>query len=181
MSCIWVNFDSQKYLEYFPRTSSWVNSYRPYLLQALELTGSGNVLEMGVGNNSSPFLKQYCKEHNRALYSYDNDREWAQKFDAHFAGERAEHWEASDYAMRNYTVAFIDHSPPFHRPIAVRNLLNKVSIFVIHDTQPSHNFVYNLDTVFPLFKYVDHYCKEDAWATICSNIYDVTRPPHERR
>jgi hypothetical protein len=163
-------------LEYFPREGSWVNSYRPYLLQALELTYSGGVLEMGVGNNSSPFLKQYCGEHGRALYSYDNDREWAHKFGACYVGDKAENWEASDYTLRDYAVAFIDHSPPFHRPIAVRNLLNKASIFVIHDTQPSHNFVYHLDAVFPLFKYVDHYCEHGSWATICSNIYDVTRP-----
>lgn len=176
MAFIWYNKDNK----YMKQAGNWDNSYRLFLLQALELTKTGRVLEMGCGNCSSPLLQAYCKENNRELYSYDNNKEWAEKFDGIYVGKTIADWEKSDYAARDYSVAFIDHSPGTHRPVAIFKLMEHVDIFVIHDTQPESDSGYVWNNIWNNFKYVDFYKEFSAWTVMASNTYNVARMPELR-
>lgn len=108
----------------------------------------------------------------RNLYSYDFDKNWADKFGAISINNN---WEESDYCDRNYSVALIDESPGRHRGISIKNLMNKVDIFVAHDTEPESDCGYNMSSAWLLFKYISHYKKFKAQATIFSNKYDITK------
>jgi hypothetical protein len=172
---IWYNEDNP-YLKRVPE-DTWQGSFRIFLLEALELTKKGNVLEMGCGRGSSPLLQSYCRDHNRKLYSYDNNEEWAKKFNSTFIGTTMNDWELCDYALRDYSVALIDHSPGFHRPLAVERLRKHVGIFIMHDTQPISESGYCWNNIWDTFRYVTHYKKYSAWATAASDIYDINMPP----
>jgi hypothetical protein len=149
------------------------NNHTPLLLWALELTKEGNVLELGCGYGSTPYLQNYCKANNRALYSYDSNKEWVDKFEgAIFINDD---WEKSGYYDRNYSVALIDEAPAEHRPISVKNLIGKVDIFIAHDTEPENEKYYHMISLWPLFKYVLHDNHNRIWTTIFSNKYDITK------
>ena len=54
-------------------------SHIPALAACLAST-SGNVIELGVGHSSTPFLHAYCTNSDRRLYSFEDRKEWADKF-----------------------------------------------------------------------------------------------------
>ena len=156
---------------FLKNVETW-NSHRPLLLMALELTKEGDVLEMGCGYGSTPYLQSYCKTNNRNLYSYDYDENWAKKFNAVCVNGD---WETADYNNRNYSVALIDESPGEHRGTSIKNLIDKVDIFVAHDTEISHDHAYHMLELINSFKYIFHFHKFNNRATIFSNKYDVEK------
>ena len=149
------------------------NCYRPFLLLALELTKTGNILELGCGHGSTPFLKSYSELNKRNLYSYDFNKEWADKFPGAISVNGD--WENSDYLDRDYSVALIDESPAAHRGKAIIELIDKVDIFVAHDTEPKWENSYKMSSGWSLYKYVSHYKRFYIWSTIFSNEHDVTQ------
>ena len=46
---------------------------------------------------------------------------------------------------------------------------------VIHDTEPKGAGNYGYDKIWHLFKYIKHDNTHGAWATIVSNVIDVTK------
>ena len=155
--------------EFLKDVQNWDN-HRHMLWEALELT-NGDVVEMGMGQGSTPFLHQYCKDANRRLYSYDNNLEWYNKFTMF----------ASDFHTLTYTidwdivskkhtpsVVFIDHAPGERRYIDVELFANKADIVVIHDSEPAATG-YMMAKIWHLFKYRKDFKSEGAWATMVSN------------
>lgn len=146
------------------------NNHRFFLLWALELTKIGDVLELGCGEGSTPFLQKYCKANKRTLYSYDSERFWADKYGAQFINAD---WEKSGYCDRNYSVALIDEAPANHRNLSIKKLIDKVDIFVAHDTEPENEKHYQMTEPISIFKYILHDKKESIWSTIFSNKCDI--------
>ena len=52
-------------------------THLPCLIKAMEKT-TGDVLEMGMGIFSTPYLHYQCILTNRRLTSYENDKSWLQ-------------------------------------------------------------------------------------------------------
>lgn len=160
-------------------------SHRPLLLLALEETrGSPQpVLEMGMGDGSTPYLHRYCAKEKRVLYSADNKREWASRFGdletmtgLHRVFYDPE-WHVSD---GRYSVVLIDHAPEQQRHLDVQKLADTAQILVLHDTEPqSPGYLY--DRIWPLFRYrcnlvVPHSLENPlASAAAVSNFHDVTQ------
>jgi len=150
----------------FTFTDNW-NSYRPLLFEALELTKEGKVFEFGVGDGSTPLLKQYCKENNRAYKGFDYNSDWSIKYDAQLITD----WDSIELEL--ISVLFVDHSPGERRVDDIIKWRNHAKIIVAHDTEPAADGGYQMSKAWVLFKYVRHYETNGAWATIASNYINV--------
>ena len=153
-----------KFLE---NVQNWDN-HRPLLWWALKQTKGKiePVLEMGCGEGSTPYLKQYLKTDKRKLISYDYSLEWATKYDAIHVTD----WDAIEH--ENYSVILIDHSPGERRHLDVIKLANKCDYMIIHDSEPAATG-YMLDKVWHLFPYRRNLKTEGAWATIVSTKQEI--------
>ena len=156
--------------------SNW-NNHRPLLYLALELTkqeGTQDVLELGCGSGSTPYLHCYCENTNRELTSFDNNQEWVDKFLGFLSDTHK--FTSSDVPVlpESVSVCLVDHAPGEQRYLDVKTLADKASILVIHDSEPEATG-YMMDRIWHLFKYRINVKTSGAWATMVSNVYDVTK------
>lgn len=156
--------------------ANWDN-HRHLLWPALEAT-TGEVIEMGMGQGSTPFLHEYCKDAGRKLFSYESSLEWAMKFQDNIGdGHRVMHvndWDAVSLRHPSPDVVLIDHAPGERRYIDVQRFANSAKIIVIHDSEPAATG-YMMDRIWGLFKYRKDYTSPGAWATAVSNFVDVSK------
>lgn len=153
--------------KFIENVQNWDN-HRPLLWWALKETKGQiePVLEMGCGEGSTPYLKQYLKTDKRKLISYDYSKEWADKYNANHVTD----WDAIEH--ENYSVILIDHSPGERRHLDVIKLANKCNYMIIHDSEPAATG-YMLDKVWHLFPYRRNLKTEGAWATIVSTKHEI--------
>lgn len=163
---------------------NWAN-HRFLLWDALEAT-QGDVIEMGCGDGSTPWLAQYCSDEGRKLFSYEGNQEWYNRMrqyeDRDFkinllkdADINSSIWDHVAATHPNPAVVLIDHAPGERRKIDVGLFLNKAQIVVMHDTEPAADHGYQMRQFKAKFKYwVDHK-SEGAWASMASNFIDVTK------
>jgi len=158
--------------DFLKGVSNWSN-HRHFLWLALEATAASRapVLELGVGEGSTPFLREYCASRKRRLLSYDNNPEWAEKYDAMDLPVS----NSQDYMWSNpYSVVLVDHAPGEHRKVALR-LLKNAEIIVIHDSEPKGWTAadYRVREEFNKFVYHADYEDMGAWTSALSNKHNV--------
>lgn len=162
--------------EFLEGVQNW-NNHLHLLWPALEAT-KGEVVEMGMGQGSTPFLHQYCADTGRRLYSYDNNHEWFSKFtDYQSETHNLSHivdWDDVSIVHKSPDVVLIDHAPGERRYIDVQRYANSAKIIVIHDSEPAATG-YMMDRVWGLFKYRKDFESPGAWATAVSNFVDVSK------
>lgn len=153
-------------------TSNW-DSHRPLLWAALEAT-QGLVVEMGIGEGSTPYLSEYCKERNRELVSYENNEEWYNKMKDRFSHNivYVKNW---DFVQVRPSLLFIDHAPGERRRVDLYRFSDIAKVVVCHDTEPAAEHGYKMGPVLDKFKYRLNYKTDGAWATAVSNFIDVTK------
>jgi len=160
-----------------------INNHRVLLWEALERTKDSRhpVLEMGCGDGSTPYLRQYCKDNNREFISLETNPEWAAK---HSSKLISTGWPVADWFwMKQYSVVLIDHKPGEHRRVALELFAAHpvhFEIIVIHDSEPQgwNSSDYQVRPLFSQFQFCyDLISKEEggAWASLLSNNYPVTR------
>jgi|ERR1051325_1098258 hypothetical protein len=153
--------------------NNWSN-HRGLLLLGLHLTG-GDVMEMGSGEGSTPYLRKYCEATDRIFRSYDNNRDWCHKTGADFALE----WDTlvTLIAKHHYGLIFIDHAPGERRHLDAIKLANAADVLVLHDTEEGGAGNYMWHKAWPHFKYRLSYNKTGggAGAAMVSNKIDVNR------
>ena len=152
-------------------------SHLPVLYHALTHTTFGDVLELGTGLFSTPFLHYHCVPRERMLISVDNDAKW---LEVSRSFEHPYHkliltddWNLPEL-IRPFDVVFIDHFPPEQRKIDLLKYANLAQFIVIHDTNGRQERHYHLKDVWKEFKYVNHYGKFFPQTTIVSNFRDVS-------
>lgn len=160
--------------EFLKDVQNWDN-HRYCLWPALEAT-TGEVIEMGMGQGSTPFLHEYCKD--RKLHSFDNNFEWYSKFtdydsDNHHV-QHVVYWDDVYTAHPTPDVVLIDHAPGERRWIDVQKYAYSAKIIVIHDSEPAATG-YMMDKIWGMFKYRKDYESPGAWATMVSNHIDVSK------
>jgi hypothetical protein len=168
------------------RTKPW-GSHQPVLIHVLNTITKGNVLEYGMGWNSTPIMHTICQKQGRKLLSIDYSQEWLDKF-IHYKNINHDMFVFDLDKLLNkeypffsckFTVAFIDGSPEQHRQTMIELLKDNVDYFVVHDTEEVAagftypNFSYKYD--FSGFKHVLHFDKAQPMTTILSNL-DVINP-----
>lgn len=152
------------------------SNHRVLLWLALEAT-AGNVLELGMGYGSTPFLKRYAESRQRLLVSMESDVAWATKF----ITAETTHYHTilssrdASRLFEPWSVALVDHAPGELRAPDLMRLKQNTDVIVIHDTEPhlAHQYI----SLWPQFKFkVDvpgHH--NGAWATAVSDRVDIAQ------
>lgn len=151
-------------------------SHRRLLFEALEATKhlKKPVIELGAGEGSTPFIRQYCKDEDLKFFSYETSREWATKMNSLFVSD----WDAQIFWRSQYGVCLLDCAPGEYRKVALMKIL--AEIIIIHDSEPPgwNASDYQVRPLFKNFKFVkDHIpqIKGQPWTSAVSNTIDVTK------
>jgi hypothetical protein len=162
--------------EFLEGVQNWDN-HRRVLWPSLMGT-MGDIVEMGMGQGSTPFLHDFVQHSNRKLFSYDNNLEWSNKF-KHLETDKHKIFHVTDWddvfkAHKHPHVVLIDHAPGERRWEDIKKYANNAKIICIHDSEPAATG-YMLYKIWHLFKYRIDYKTDGAWASAVSNFIDVTK------
>ncbi|HLG90830.1 MAG TPA: hypothetical protein VI336_01570 [Candidatus Saccharimonadales bacterium] len=150
-------------------------SHLPVLMRIISIT-DGDVLEMGMGLYSTPYLHWACFN-KRKLVSYDNEPEYFNMnkeykdalHEVHFVDD----WDKADIE-KPWDLALIDHGPPERRGEDIMRLANLVKYIIVHDTHWKQDKHYHYkENVFPFFKYRYDYEEVRPTTTVLSNLVDL--------
>lgn len=152
------------------------------LIKVMSLT-NGDVLEMGMGFFSTPYLHYQCLLDKRHLTSIDNDHGWVKRF---AYGEFHQHkyegpyhkliyvenWDDADIE-KPWDVVLMDHSPSERRKVDIKRLVNLAKYVVIHDSNERFDREYRYSEIYPLFKYRKIWDKDERHADVLSNFVSL--------
>ncbi len=149
-------------------------SHIPVLLKLLSMT-NGDVLELGTGMFSTPFLHWAC--YQRHLVSYESDFEYYYQFSRFFRAPHHEVHLVNDWDTieieRPWDIALIDHSPPERRVVDALRLANWAKFIVVHDTQVQAEKTYGYNAIYGNFKYRFDHVVDRVGTTVLSNSFDL--------
>ena len=116
--------------------TSWGSHLVP--LMACVCATRGAVLEVGVGDWSTPLLHAYCAAGGRKLVSIDEDRPWVEKFAKLRVCEHeiyAAKYDAviPSLSAQEWSVVFLDHSPGWRRAADALLFLESADYVLSHD------------------------------------------------
>ena len=144
----------------------------------------GDILELGMGLGSTPYLHYAATGQKRNLLSLENDKGWHR----HFAGsdfihflfrnefhkiELVDNYENSPLIDKEWDVVLVDQTPDLSRKETVKKLANKAKYIIIHDSNEQYEKVYHYSEIYPLFKYKRIWTLDDRHATVLSNFVDL--------
>lgn len=142
------------------------DNHRALLWLALDLTKESvhPVMELGAGDGSTPYLRDYCRESGREFISWDSDKHWGEQWDS----QHTESWHNPKvYGKRS--VVLVDQGPGEDRKESIKILQQDAEIIVVHDAEPDNENCYQLYTIYPLFKYKILTKGEKVWTAALSN------------
>lgn len=125
----------------------------------------GDVIEIGSGIYSTPYLHWACHLEGRKLISIENNDEYAayaRKFEAHH-----HQIEKEIPADREWDIAFVDSFPHEDRREIAKALADKAKYVVVHDYDGREDWRAD-------FKYFYHYCGAHPETAIFSNVVDLS-------
>jgi len=152
-------------------------THLPCLIKIMERT-SGDVLELGMGVFSTPYLHYKCMLDNRKLVSYENFREWMNFF-IRYGYENENHKinfveKYSDANIdKEWDLVLVDQTPDSSRIEEVKRLSLKAKYIVIHDSNENMESVYHYSEIYPMFKYKKVWYKDSNHATVLSNYFNL--------
>ena len=164
-------------MAYKMSVSGHYGTHLPCLIKAFSKT-TGDVLEMGTGVFSTPYLHYACMLAKRKLVSYENFKNWMQFFiDYGYENEYHEINFVEKYAdapiEKPWDVVLLDQSPSLSRIEEAKRLANHAKYIIIHDSNGRHEKEYHYSEIYPLFKYKSVWDKDDRHATVLSNFVDL--------
>ena len=157
--------------------SGHYGTHLPCLIKALSKT-TGDVLELGMGIFSTPYLHYQCMLSNRKLVSYENFKNWIQFFiDYEYENPNHEINFVEKYSDakidKPWDVVLIDQTPDSSRVEEIRRLANWGKYIIIHDSNGNKDKTYHYSEIYPLFKYRTIWDKDKNHATVLSNFVDL--------
>ncbi len=162
-------------------TEEW-GSHQPLTIHALNTITEGDVLEFGLGFNSTPIFNHICGKQKRNLISVDFDFNWFQKF-THYQSDLHKvlyldvdlfKSRSYDFLNKHYSIVFIDSAPMWTRQTMIEYVKNNADYIIAHDTTSIafHNVPgYGYD--FSSFKHIYHFKKVSRATTLISNLDNV--------
>ena len=147
------------------------------LIKAIEKT-KGDILEMGTGVFSTPYLRYVCMLSGRKLVSYENYKDWY-KFMLKYWTSNENHEinfidKYSDAPIdREWDVVLIDQTPDSSRAEEAIRLKDKAKYIILHDANPSNDKVTHYSTVYPHFKYRTDWTGDKNKAVVLSNFINL--------
>lgn len=154
-------------------------TFLPSLKMAVEKLQPTSILELGMGESSTPYLHELAKSGIKIM-SYDNNPDWFKRYMHCFKIENHSGicHPSIPYPVyeHSYDIALIDHAPGENRRLDIMRLIDRVKVFVIHDTQPeADKYGYFFSLVWPHFSYIAHSTENGIRTTVASNTVDVTK------
>lgn len=153
------------------------SSHTAMLIKVLQHS-EGPVLEIGGGLFSTPLLHWMCKEMDRKLITYENDRKYYGFIKDFNRGDHqtilVEDWNKIDIESTHWGMVFIDHSPSIRRIKEAKRVANNADFIICHDTQPGEDKFYKYHWLWDKFKYIYHYEKASPRTSVLSNFKDLT-------
>lgn len=151
-------------------------THLPLLHEATKRIPVGSVLELGVGEYSTPFLNEVAKP-DRLVFSFDNNEKYFKQFE-HFRNQnhfiaKLNSWSECPIESSLWSIAFVDHSPVEKRGIEIGRLLYRALVVIVHDTnQTEHGY----EDRFQWYRYrFDHDYIGGPKTTAVSNYIDVSK------
>lgn len=149
-------------------------THRPVLCEAIVRT-TGPILELGMGDNSTPPLHEVAEAHGRRVCSYDHDASWVARYSELLsANHQIEHvasWDDCPIESARWGIVLVDHSPNERRIVDIGRLAEHADVIVVHDTQDG---TFGYEAAFSSFKYRLDYRDDPPWTTLLSNYVDVS-------
>ena len=164
-------------MAYKMNVSGAYGTHLPCLIKALSKT-TGDVLELGMGVFSTPYLHYACLLAKRKLVSYENFKNWLQFFiDYGYENEYHEINFVEKYSdapiEKPWSIALVDQTPDSSRVEEIKRLVNLVKYIIIHDSSEKDERVYHYSEIYPLFKYRTDWDKDKNHATVLSNLVNL--------
>src|SRR3990167_2687507 len=165
-------------MAYRMNVSGNYGTHLPALIKAMSKT-TGDVLELGMGVFSTPYLHYQCILSNRKLTSYENFKPWVQFFfDYHYDHPNheinlVESYNQARIDHKNWDVALVDQTPDSSRVETIRRLANLAKYIIVHDSNGNKDKTYHYSTIYSLFKYRTIWDKDKNHATVLSNFVDL--------
>jgi len=152
------------------------------LIQAVNKT-QGDIVELGIGIFSTPYLHYQSFLSKRHLTSYDNEAGWVSRFaTSNVSGHRYQgpyhdlryvaNWDEAKIE-KPWDVALVDHSPSERRIVEIRRLAGLAKYIIIHDSNPRKDREYHYSQIYPLFKYKTVWDTDTNPAMVLSNFIDL--------
>lgn len=118
-------------------------THQNYTKQELSNLSDGSiVLELGVGNGSSPLMYEFCKNNSSStVISFETDAVWfEQMFDKYgdlpnYVFNLIEDWDdlKNHVNEKEYDLVFVDQSPWWARIESIDLLKEKSKVIILHD------------------------------------------------
>lgn len=147
-------------------------SHMPVLMRLMEMT-EGDVLELGTGVYSTPFLHYACSLQGRHLVSYENDKKYFDIYKGYQSKFHdiifVENWN-NIKIRRRWGIVFIDVIPDIVRKDLALKVAKCAKYIVLHDSNPYNDRSTHYSEIYPSFKYRYDYKKQDPNTTILSNF-----------
>ena len=153
-------------------------THLPCLINAIEKT-KGDVLELGMGVFSTPYLHYKCHLQKRKLVSYDNYEPWVKFFAGRYGWNYGKHEikfieKFEDAPIdKKWDVVLIDQTPASSRGREALRLANKAKYIILHDSDPKYDRFYRYSKVYPHFKYRATWEGDTNQATVLSNFVNL--------
>lgn len=135
---------------------------------------TGPVLELGMGDHSTPLLHLLCV--NRLLVSADSNARWMSRYDAFRSPTHqlhaVDHWDRWGLIEEHqWSVCFVDCSPTPQRVDLLERLKGRAHYIVVHDTDPDVESaqVFAFEEALNRFRYRSDYRVFRPFTTIVSD------------
>jgi len=186
------NIYKKSYLAYKKGASKPIetfSSHQPVLIHMLNTITEGDVLEFGMGDNSTPLMHTICGKQNRKLCSVDTNKEWSEKFE-NYENESHEIYRINVDLIRysyeifavfqnKYSIVFIDNEPADLRQPFIDLISKNADYIIVHDSEEialndserRKNSPYRYD--FSKFRHVLHFKEALPSTTVLSNLDEI--------
>jgi len=157
-------------------------THLPCLIKAVEKTG-GDILELGTGIFSTPYLRYISILQDRLLVSVENFKPWydflrkyyenSKNHEMHFVHRYAHFSMDVRIPHKRWGIILIDQTPDSSRAEEALRYKDQAEYIVIHDSNPSNDRVTKYSTIYPHFKYKTDWHGDKNRATVLSNYHDL--------
>lgn len=150
-------------------------TFLPVLMRALQLT-QGNVLEIGMGQFSTPYLHFATTPFARKLVSYESDQEYFSTY-KQYKNEYHEINYVQDWDFtpieKPWDVALIDHKPAERRIQEIKRLAYLAKYIIVHDSNIENDYLYKYSSIYHMFAYKYDFTLLNPHTLVLSNFTNL--------
>lgn len=152
-------------------------SHLPVLMAVVHKT-KGDILELGSGLFSTPYLHGISVLTKRQVLTLDNDSRWLDYF-RHYQSPNhtlthATNWDKAPID-KVWDLALVDHAPASRRIVDIKRLAHLAKYIIIHDSNGRYEQDYHYSRIYPLFKYKFDFIAAHPSTTVLSNLASLKK------